>query len=42
MPIEPREIVVLVTERDGERRPAAERWWRHETGKDIEVREGVA
>ena len=21
---------------------AAERWWRHETGKDIEVREGVA
>ena len=34
--------VVVVTERGGERRPAAERWWRQETGQDIEVREGVA
>ena len=34
--------VVVVTERGAERRPAAERWWRHETGQDIEVREGVA
>ncbi len=34
--------VVVVTERDGERRPAAERWWLHETGSRIEVREGVA
>ena len=34
--------VVVVTERGGERRPAAERWWRHRTGSDIEVREGVA
>jgi hypothetical protein len=34
--------VVVVTERGGERRSAAERWWRHETGQDIEVREGVA
>jgi hypothetical protein len=32
---------VLVWERGGERRGAAERWWRHETGEDIEVREGV-
>src|SRR5262249_58024104 len=24
------------------RRAAAERWWRHETGQSIEVREGVA
>jgi hypothetical protein len=34
--------VVLVTERGGERRPAAERWWRHVTGRTIEVREGTA
>ncbi len=34
--------VVLVVERGGERRAAAERWWRHETGEPIEVREGVA
>lgn len=33
---------VLVFERGGERRAAAERWWRHETGARIEVREGVA
>jgi hypothetical protein len=35
------ECLVLVTERAGERRPAAERWWRHETGHAIEVREGI-
>ena len=34
--------VVIVTERGGERCAAAERWWLHETGDDIEVREGVA
>jgi hypothetical protein len=34
--------VVLVVDRDGERRPAAERWWRHETGETVAVREGVA
>ena len=36
------EQVVLVFERGEERRGGAERWWRHETGRDIEVREGVA
>lgn len=41
-PVGDDERVVLVWERDGERRPAAERWWRHETGNSIEVREGVA
>ena len=34
--------VVVVTEKDGERRPAAERWWFRETGSCIEVREGTA
>jgi hypothetical protein len=34
--------VVLVSERGGERREAAERWWTHETGKRVEVREAVA
>lgn len=33
--------LVLVVEPGGERRAAAERWWRHETGARIEVREGV-
>jgi hypothetical protein len=33
---------VLVWERGGERRPAAERWWSHVTGERVEVREGVA
>jgi flavin-binding protein dodecin len=28
--------------RDGERRTAAERWWKHETGEKVEVREGIA
>ncbi len=36
------ERAVLVTERGGERRPAAERWWRHQTGSRIPVKEGVA
>jgi len=35
------EVLVLVLERGGDRRPGAERWWRHETGGRIEVREGV-
>ena len=34
--------VVLVCERGSERRPAAERWWQHETGEALEVREGTA
>ena len=34
--------VALVTERGAESRPAAERWWLHETGEKIVVREGVA
>jgi hypothetical protein len=42
LPLGGGERVVLVTERGGERRLAAERWWRHETGKDVEVREGTA
>jgi len=33
---------LLVVERGGARRPAAERWWRHETGRRIAVREAVA
>ena len=41
-PLAADEQVVLVFERGGERRDAAERWWRHETGRVIEVREGVA
>jgi len=41
-PLDEREQVVLVFERGEERRGGAERWWRHETGRDIEVREGVA
>jgi hypothetical protein len=41
-PLRRGERVVLVTERGGERRPAAERWWLHETGAAIEVWEGVA
>jgi len=36
------EIGLLVLERGGERRPGAERWWRHETGGRAEIREGVA
>lgn len=41
-PLRPGEHAVLVTERGGERRAAAERWWLHETGLAIEVREGTA
>jgi hypothetical protein len=40
-PLAPDEQAVLVVERGGERRPAAERWWRHETGGAIEVREAI-
>lgn len=41
-PVGADEAVVLVVERGGDRRAAAERWWRHETGAKLEVREGVA
>lgn len=41
-PVGPGEAVALVVERGGDRRPAAERWWRHEAGGRIEVREGTA
>lgn len=41
-PVAADERVVLVWERGGERRAAAERWWLHETRRRIEVREGVA
>jgi len=37
----PDACLVLVWERGGERRPAAERWWRHETGETVTVREGI-
>jgi hypothetical protein len=40
-PIAPGTPCVLVFERDGARRGAAERWWRHETGVEVEVVEGV-
>lgn len=40
-PLEASEVAVLVMERDGERRDAAERWWRHETGATVEVREAT-
>ncbi len=35
------EALVLVVDRGLERRAPAERWWRHETGTKVEVREGV-
>jgi hypothetical protein len=41
-PLRAGELAVLVFERDGERRAAAERWWRHEIGGTVEVSEGVA
>lgn len=41
-PLAAGEHAVLVTERGGERRESAERWWRHETGAPVEVREAVA
>jgi hypothetical protein len=40
-PLAAGEHAVLVFERDGIRRPAAERWWRHETGDTVEVAEGT-
>ena len=42
IPAEAAEQIVLVVERGGERRAAAERWWLHETGQPVEVREAVA
>jgi len=41
-PLGDAQAAVLVWERGGERRPTAERWWRHATGRSIEVVEGVA
>jgi hypothetical protein len=40
-PFDPGEPVALVAERGAERRAAAERWWRHETGSRVQVREGL-
>lgn len=40
-PVQADERIVLVFDRGGERRAAAERWWAHVTGEPIEVREGV-
>ena len=37
----PGELAIRVVDRDGDRRPAAERWWAHQTGEPIEVREAV-
>lgn len=41
-PVAADEVAVLVVDRGGERRGAAEHWWRHQTGEAIEVREGAA
>jgi hypothetical protein len=41
-PLAADERAVIVSERGGARRPGAERWWKHETGAGVEVREGVA
>lgn len=40
-PLDDTERAVLVWERSGETRPAIERWWRHEGGGTVAVREGV-
>ena len=40
-PFAPEEALVLVVERGDDRRPGAERWWKHETGVRVEVREAV-
>ena len=40
-PFKPEEALVLVLDRGLERRPAGERWWKHETGEKVEVREGT-
>ncbi len=42
VPLAGDERVVLVFDRGEERRGGAERWWCHETGHDVQVREGVA
>jgi len=41
VPLAAGERAVLVFDRGEERRAGAERWWRQETGKTVEVREGV-
>jgi hypothetical protein len=41
VPFKPEEALVLVLDRGLERRPAGERWWKHETGEKVEVREGT-
>ena len=41
-PFSAEETLVLVVDRGLDRRPAAERWWRHETGARVEVREATA
>jgi hypothetical protein len=41
-PLSGSERAVLVVDRGAARRPAAERWWLHESGERIEVREAVA
>ncbi len=40
-PLSPGESAVLVVERAGDRRAAAERWWRHESDLGVEVREAL-
>lgn len=42
LPASARGELLLVAERGGARREAAERWWRHTIGGRIMVREGVA
>jgi hypothetical protein len=41
-PVQTGDAVLLVWERGEARRPAAERWWRRETGGAVRVDEGVA
>lgn len=41
-PFRAEEALVLVVDRGLERRTAAERWWKHETGTRVQVREGTA
>lgn len=41
-PLRAGEHAVVVVDRGGARRGAAERWWLHETGVAVEVREGTA
>jgi hypothetical protein len=40
-PFREREQLVLVVDRGLDRRTAAERWWKHEAGSKVEVREGL-